>query len=305
VSPPRMTGGRQFEGDIAFVELPFASNGGNPQYRTYLVFDDGSNVYSTYSDPTDSGSWHEPVELANSDAMNSRLGILDYWPSSLRLLAFTYQGRAFVYAFWSLYSTGRIAYVYSSDADSPGGPDGPHWSQEDTFAYFPPVPGEPEPTPPSDGDGEEGGEGGVGRGSLDEPSLEHDYAPQSATIAAKVHMPQPFWVPDRQRVLVIYRYGTAPLAVGAVRQYYAAYAYSLPDAPGSAWEGAVGPQFGNVTPLRAFPPTQYEAMDQLQGAGILDSTGAAWVSWMERGAGKEAFFGAIWPYTLISANNQP
>ena len=106
-------------------------------------------------------------------------------------------------------------------------------------------------------------------------------------------------------MLVIYRYGTAPLSVGAIRQYYAAYAYSLPDAPGSAWEGAVGPQFGNSTPFRAFPPTQYEAMNQLQGAGTLDGTGAAWVSWMEKGASKEAFFGAIWPYTLISANNQP
>ena len=118
-------------------------------YRAFLIFDDGSNVYSTYSDPVDGGYWHEPVELVNSDTMNSRLGIRDYWPSSLRVLTFNYRGRAFVYAFWSLYSTGRIAYVYSPDADSPGGP---HWTQEDTFAYFPPVPGEPDPTPPPDED---------------------------------------------------------------------------------------------------------------------------------------------------------
>ena len=118
-------------------------------------------------------------------------------------------------------------------------------------------------------------------------------------------MPQPFWVPERSRVFVVYRYGTPPPDDGGGRQYFAAYAYSLPDAPGSAWEGSVGPQFAQNTPLRAFPPTQYEAMNQLQGAGTLDSTGAAWLAWMEKGASKEVFFGALWPYTLISANNRP
>ena len=153
VSPPRLTNGRQFESDIAFLDLPESAGGGDGGYRTFLIFDDGSNVYATYSDPVDQGNWHEPVELVNSDTMNGRLGIRDYWPSSLRLLAFNYRGHAFVYAFWSLYSTGRIAYVYSSDADAPGGP---HWTQEDTFAYFPPVPGEPDPTPPPDEDGDKG-----------------------------------------------------------------------------------------------------------------------------------------------------
>jgi hypothetical protein len=308
VSPPRMTRGRQFESDISFVDLPGSSGGG---YRAFLIFDDGNNVYATYSDLTNDGhwqGWQEPVELVNSDAMNARLGILDYWPSYLRTLAFRYEGRAFVYAFWSIYSTGRIGYVYSSDADAPGGP---RWTQEDTFAYFPPAPGEPEPssTPEEGGGGGEGGEGsaqsGAASGPGEEPSLDPDLAPQSVTLAPKVHMPQPFWVPARSRVLVVYRYGTAPPAEGGIRQYFAAYAYSLPDAPGSAWEGAVGPQFGQTTPLRAFPPTQYEAMNQLQGAGTLDSTGAAWLTWMEKGARKEAFFGAIWPNTLISANNQP
>src|SRR5205814_1732596 len=103
------------------------STGGG--YRTFLVFDDGSNAYVTYSDPEDNGrwhwqGWHRPVELVNSDTMNARLGITDYWPSSLRILAFRYRGRAFVYVFWSIYSMGRIGYVYSSDADAPGGP---HW----------------------------------------------------------------------------------------------------------------------------------------------------------------------------------
>ena len=293
VSPPRMTSGRQFESDISFLGVPESQAAG---YRTFLIFDDGSNVYATYSDTADDGQWqgwHQPVELVNSDVMNARLGILDYWPSSLRTLAFRYQGRAFVYAFWSIYSTGRIGYVYSSDADAPGGP---HWTDEDTFAYFPPVPGEPEPTTTPEEDYGEGSEQG---------ELDPDLQPQTTTVAPKVHMPQPFWVPERSRVLVVYRYGSAPPAVGGIRQYFAAYAYSLPDAPGSAWEGAVGPQFGQDTPLRAFPPTQYEAMNQLQGAGTLDSTGAAWLIWMEKGASKEAFFGAIWPYTLISANNQP
>ncbi len=293
VSPPRMTSGRQFESDFAFLQLPGSQGGG---YRAFLIFDDGSNVYATYSDTGDDGQWqgwHQPVELANSDAMNARLGILDYWPSSLRALAFRYQGRAFVYAFWSIYSTGRICFVYTPDADTPAGP---HWTDEDTFAYFPPVPGEPEPTTTP----EEGYSEGTEQGVL-APGLQ----PDATTIAPKVHLPQPFWVPERSRVFVVYRYGTAPPAVGGIRQYFAAYAYSLPDAPGSAWDGAVGPQFGQTTPLRAFPPTQYEAMNQLQGAGALDSTGAAWLIWMEKGASKEAFFGAIWPYTLISANNQP
>ncbi len=296
VSPPRMTSGRQFESDISFLGVPESQGGG---YRTFLIFDDGSNVYATYSDQTADGQWqgwHEPVELVDSAAMNSRLGILDYWPSSLRTLVFRYQGRAFVYAFWSTYSTGRIGYVYSSDADAPDATGGPHWTDEDTFAYFPPVPGEPGPTTTSE---EENGEGS------EQGELNPDLQRQTTTVAPKVHMPQPFWVPERSRVLVVYRYGSAPPAVGGIRQYFAAYAYSLPDAPGSAWEGAVGPQFGQDTPLRAFPPTQYEAMDQLQGAGTLDSTGAAWLIWMEKGASKEAFFGAIWPYTLISTNNQP
>lgn len=290
ISPPRMTSGRQFESDISFLDLPDAAGGG---YRAFLVFDDGGNVYATYSDPADSGHWHEPVELVNGNTMNSRLGIRDYWPSALRTLSFRYGDRAFVYAFWSIYSTGRIAYAYSSDADAPGGP---HWTEEDTFAYFPPVPGEPEPTPPPEED-----EGGAG--AQYEPSL--DLGSQRVAGAPKVHMPQPFWVPERNRVLVVYRYGTSPPVEGGIRQYFAAYAYSLPDAPGHAWEGAVGPQFGHATPLRAFPPTQYEAMNQLQGTGILDSTGAAWLAWMEKGPAKEMFFGAIWPYTLISANNQP
>jgi hypothetical protein len=46
-------------------------------------------------------------------------------------------------------------------------------------------------------------------------------------------------------------------------------------------------------------------MNQLQGTGTLDATGAAWLAWMEKGPSKEAFFGSIWPYTLISADNQP
>ena len=87
VSPPRMTKGRQFESDIAFIDLPQSAGGG---YRAFLIFDDGNNVYATYSDPQTQGSWHEPVELVNSDTMNARLGIRDYWPSSLRALTFRY-----------------------------------------------------------------------------------------------------------------------------------------------------------------------------------------------------------------------
>jgi hypothetical protein len=296
VSPPRMTNGRQFESDIAFLELHDSmgdGSGGNADYRAFLIFDDGANVYATYSDPEDGGYWHEPVELVNSAHMNGTLGIRDYWPSSLRLLSFRYASRAFIYAFWSIYSTGRIGYVYSSDADGPGAP---RWTAEDTFAYFPPVPGEPEPTPPpeeEEPDGPEQSGPAVGPGA------------QAALAAPKVHMPQPFWVPERSRVFVVYRYGTSPPAEGGIRQYFAAYAYSLPDAPGPAWEGAVGPQFDHTLPLRAFPPTQYEAMNQLQGTGTLDATGAAWLAWMEKGPSKEAFLGAIWPYTLISADNQP
>jgi hypothetical protein len=290
VSPPRMTNGRQFASDIAFLERSHSMGGG---YRTFLIFDDGANVYATYSDPQDGGYWHEPVELVNSAHMNGRLGIRDYWPSSLRLLSFRYSGRAFVYAFWSIYSTGRIGYVYSSNADLPVGPE---WAEEDTFAYFPPVPGEPEPTPPPEDEEP---------GDPEQHGATTEAGAQAPLAAPKVHIPQPFWVPERSRVFVVYRYGTSPPAEGGIRQYFAAYAYSLPDAPGPAWEGAVGPQFGHTTPLRAFPPTQYEAMNQLQGTGTLDSTGAAWLAWMEKGPSKEAFFGAIWPYTLISADNQP
>lgn len=302
VSPPRMTRGRQFESDLSFLELSESRAAG---YRTFLVFDDGHNVYGTYSDPADNGQWHAPIELVNGEAMNNRLSIGDYWPSSLRVLAFRYKGRAFVYVFWSLYSTGRIGYVYSSDADAPGGP---HWTQEDTFAYFQPAPGEQGPTlMPEEGDsqGSEQGDGMSSEPAEPGPSSALDSEPENLVHPPKVHMPQPFWVPERGRVLVVYRYGTSPPAEGGIRQYFAAYAYSLPAAPGNAWEGVVRPQFGQTTPLRAFPPTQYEAMSQLQGTGALDGTGAAWLTWTETGASREAFFGAIWPYTLISANNQP
>lgn len=343
ISPPRMTSGRQFEGEISFLDLTGEAPGA---YRTFLAFDDGHNAYVTWSDSRDAGGgqeqqgregwpgWHAPVEVANSDRMNRALGILDYWPSSLRMLSFWYGERAYTYVFWSLYSTGRLSYVYSSNAADPGGP---RYTGEDALAYFPPTAQDPEPveTPGETGHAEPGetrseaaGEaaGDVAaesagatwrddeQGSTDDRALSRTYG---ASMSPKVHMPQPFWVPERSRILVVYRYGTSPAYEGAPRRYFAAYAYSLPDAPGSAWQGSVGAvgavgsvgssgsSFSQSEPLRAFPPTTYEAMDQLQGAGALDSTGAAWLGWMERGAGKEAYFGAIWPYTLISANNRP
>lgn len=331
VSPPRVTPGRQFEADIAFVDA-----GEEGSYRTYMVFDDGHNVYATWSDtlagemaspgelsaPDDSAwqgwrgwrGWRPAVELVSSDRMNSTLGIRDYWPSCLRLLSFSDRGRKYVYAFWSLYSTGRISYVYTANA----GESAPAWTSEDALAYFPPSL-DPDPIEtPEEGASqrEEGRQDQLGPAptagpgfdapnfelALDEPG---DSSAPGANVSAKVHMPQPFWVPERSRILVVYRYGAPPNAPGEARSYFAAYAYALPDAPGTAWQGAVGPDFGQNEPLRAFPPTRYEAMDQLQGAGELSSNGAAWLSWMERGASKEAFFGAIWPYTLISANSRP
>jgi hypothetical protein len=87
-------------------------------------------VYSSYKDGP-AGAWSAPQRII--DGASHPHGIPDYeagFGGSMRLLAFASQGQPWVYFFWSLYSTGRVCYVYSTD-------DGQTWSDEDALAYEP------------------------------------------------------------------------------------------------------------------------------------------------------------------------
>ena len=122
--PVSARGARQYS--QALTTLPLA--GGT--IRTVLVWNEAQAVYASQKDgPT--GPWSRPRLLI--DGATQPDGIPDYEPGfggTLQLLAFPSGGQAWVYAFWSLYSTGRICYAYSTDG-------GTSWSGEDALAYEP------------------------------------------------------------------------------------------------------------------------------------------------------------------------
>src|SRR5262249_16412917 len=138
-------------------------------------------------------------------------GIPDYEPKAggrLHTLSFTdAAGINWVYAWWALYSTGRICFAYSPDGGVtwlPNTLDGGNIWHEDTIAYYDrfrhpcPVPGE------------------VSRATLNDPT--------------------PFWDAAHQRIIVIYQFGADP-RFGGEGDSFPAYAYGRPGAAGSAWTG--------------------------------------------------------------------
>ena len=316
LNPPRTgegEGHRQFEADVAFVPL-YGESYPEGSYRTVMIYDDGADVWTVWSDPGDQGDesrWRGPTRIVSHEERNAALHLRDYIPSHLRLLSFPYDGRQYLYALWNIYSTGRICFVYSSEGDAPGGAP---FGGEDSFATFPPSYGTGDPLPipdtggsPSEGGGSgDGGDGGGGEGES-EAGGEPVVTPQP-----KVHMPEPVWVESRQRVFVAYRYCDVPQPYQRgrgikTRDCYAAFAFGLPGAPGEGWEGRVGSDYPH--PLRAFRPTVSEAMGEMRSAGTLDPWGNFWLVWGERttqaGSSIEAYYAALRPYTLISDGNQP
>lgn len=98
--------------------------------RTILGYNEGQRVYAAYKDGP-GGAWSSPVLIIDGNSHPD--GIPDYsagFGGKMAMLAFDYSGRPWVMFTWSLYSTGRICYSYSSDG-------GQSWSQEDALAYFP------------------------------------------------------------------------------------------------------------------------------------------------------------------------
>jgi hypothetical protein len=304
VNPPRTgegAGHRQFEADVAFVPL-YGEAYPEGSYRTVMIYDDGADVWTVWSDPGDDGAWRGPTRIVSHEERNGALHLQDYIPAHLRLLSFPYDGRAYLYGLWNIYSTGRICFVYSSQADAPGGP---RFSEEDSFAAFPPsyAPGDPPPPPDPEGTPVESGGGAGGMDPISDAA---------ATPQPKVHMPEPVWVEARQRVFVAYRYCDPPQPYERgrgikTRDCYAAFAFGLPSAPGNAWEGRVGSDY--PYPLRAFRSTVSEAMGEMRSTGTLDSWGNFWLVWGERTAqassSTEVYYAALRPYTLISDGNQP
>src|SRR4051812_11093564 len=126
--PVRGNGGRQSGVTLTTFPLPDGT------IRTVLLWTEEQRVYSATKDGPQ-GGWTAPVLLV--DGTNPPDGIPDYEPgfaspptNAMQVLAFSYQDAEWVYGFWSLYSTGRLGFVYSRDG-------GLTWSGEDAFGYHP------------------------------------------------------------------------------------------------------------------------------------------------------------------------
>jgi hypothetical protein len=166
--------------------------------RTVLGWNEGQVVYSSYKDGP-AGAWSAPQPIIDGNSHPD--GIPDYeagFGGTLRLLPFSAGGQDWVYFFWTLYSTGRICYVYSTDG-------GAHWSREDALAYNPIVPIPPPPAP---------------------------FVPP--VVYGTVHEPIPLWDGAQQQVFVLYQFCDRSAARAGC---YVAYAYAPPGAAGTAWVG--------------------------------------------------------------------
>lgn len=126
-------GARQFNLALTTLALPDGT------IRTVLSWNENQAVYVSHKDGPD-GAWTTPHQII--DGNTQPYGIPDYLPGgtghTMQLLAFTTGDHAWVYLFYSLYSTGRICFSFSSDG-------GATWSDEDALAYFPIPTGLPPP----------------------------------------------------------------------------------------------------------------------------------------------------------------
>jgi hypothetical protein len=233
--------------------------------RTALGWTEMHAVYVSYKDGVD-GPWQPPQLIIDGDSRP--YGIPDYWPgwTGMQMLAFPYDGRQWVYFFWSLYSTGRICFVYSSDG-------GQTWSQEDAIAYNQrtpgPGPGTPFVPPPVWGGGYE---------------------------------PIPFWDAAHERIFVVYRFRSVT-AANLSGEHFPAYAYGRPGQTGTEWVGYVS---NTREPIRLFPSTMSNSSRLLRGNDQHGTgRSPVFLMWVESTGSKELYFAIVSLATLLSGTTAP
>jgi hypothetical protein len=252
-------GERQYNLTMSLFNLPDGT------VRTLIGWTEEHAVYTSYKDEAQ-GSWQQPHFVIDGDARP--YGIPDYWPgwTGMQTLSFQYDGRQWVYFFWSLYSTGRLCFVYSSDG-------GVTWSGEDALAYNPIV-------------------------SLPDPGT--PYAPPAVWGGA--YEPLPFWDAAHARIFVVYRFRSRTVQ-DTSGEYFPAYAYGSPGQAGRDW---VGYESDSTEPLRLFPPTlantsrTFRGSDQ-HGAG----SSPVYLMWVESTGSNELYFASVSPATLLSGASTP
>jgi len=191
--PVSATGARQNSVAVATLPLP------NGAIRSILAWSENSSAaYSSYKDGPD-GAWSRPVLLSNNHPP-----MPDYEPGfggTMRLQAFGYAGRPWVWAGWSSYSTGYVASTWSSDG-------GMSWTPEDAIAYLPieSQPGEGTPFVPP-------------------------------RTWGTIHEPTPYWSAAHNRLLVISNFCTR----GSSRTCFPVLAYGKAGAQGREWAGYISP----------------------------------------------------------------
>ncbi len=262
-------GERQFNLAMNIFSLPNGTGTGT--VRTVLGWSEKHTVFTSYKDGVD-GEWQHPHFIIDGDT--HPYGIQDYWPgwTGMQMLSFSYNGQQWVYFFWSLYSTGRICYVYSSDG-------GATWSSEDAMAYNQHV-SVPDPGTP--------------------------FVP--LVVWGSAYEPIPFWDESHERIFVVYRFRDRNVdsTDKPSGEYFPAYAYARPHDIGRDW---VGYESNATEPLRLFPSAttggsmSFRGNDQHGGGGGKSSP--AYLMWVEQTGSKEIYFATFSPATLLSGATLP